>query len=323
VSDAEGRLKQHVLAALPLQSKAARGSLAWIFVNEPQSLFSEGIRTARTGVMLSSLDLPRKTILVTSSVPGEGKTTVAINLALAHAQTKPTLLIDCDLRRSRVGRALGLDPTQKGLTNLVAGTAPMSECVTMLKETGLMVMPVGDVPPNPLELLLSQRFNDVLRMLSEQFDVIVIDSPPVELVSDALVLAPQVTSVVYVVRAMRTPVPLVRKNITQLQRAGGHLLGVIVNQLDFKASRRYHGEYGADGYTDDSYGYGYGYGQNKQSVYGAGSRRNVGSNDGKGGTGGQDGTRGAGDTVAAGGGRATLNPSSSQLPSPRDVSDLT
>lgn len=276
VGDAESRLKQHVLAALPLQSKAARGSLAWMFVEEPQSLFAEGIRTARTGVMLSSLDMPRKTILVTSSVPGEGKTTVAINLALANAQTKSTLLIDCDLRRSRVGKSLGLDSTQKGVTNLVAGTAPMSECMTMLKDTGLMVMPVGDLPPNPLELLMSQRFQDALRMLGEHFEVIVIDSPPVELVSDALVLAPQVTCVAYVVRAMRTPVPLIRKNMTQLQRAGGNILGVILNQLDFKAARLYHGEYGAEGYMSNygyGYGKGYGYGGKYGYSYGYGSKR--------------------------------------------------
>lgn len=323
VSDAEDRLKQHVLAALPLLSAPARGSMASMFINEPQSLFAEGIRTARTGVMLSSLDLPRKIILVTSSVPGEGKTTVAANLALAHAQTKSTLLIDCDLRRSRVGRVLELDVTQKGLTNLVAGTAPMSECVALIKETGLMVMPVGDLPPNPLELLMSQSFHDALRMLSEQFDVIIIDSPPVELVSDALVLAPQATSVVYVVRAMHTPVPLVRKNIAKLHRAGANVLGVILNQLDFKASRRYHGEYGADKYMDDTYGYGHnssiGYG------YGAGGKRELESKEGKGGNEGKDGTSGSSSTVASGapaGGRATKATASSQLPSPRDISDV-
>jgi capsular exopolysaccharide synthesis family protein len=318
VGDAEDRLKQHVLAALPLQSKAARDSLAWMVMKEPQSLFAEGIRTARTGVLLSSLDLPRKIILVTSSVPGEGKTTVAINLAMAHAQTKSTLLIDCDLRRSRVAKSLGLDPMQKGLTNLVAGTAPKSECMTLVKDTALMVMPVGDIPPNPLELLLSQRFRDALRMLSEHFEVIVIDSPPVELVSDALVLAPQVTCVAYVVRAMRTPVPLVRKNMTQLQRAGANILGVILNQLDFKASRRYHGEYGAEGYMDN-YGYGY------RGRYGYG----YGSKGGKEAPGGKkvDTEAVRGPVIASSGGasdaaRATNPSSSSRLPLRPDITDL-
>jgi succinoglycan biosynthesis transport protein ExoP len=266
IADTEARLKQHVLAALPQRQREQRAALARTFVDEPQSSFAEGIRTARTGVALSSLDVDRKILLVTSSVPGEGKTTVAINMALAHAQTQSTLLIDGDLRRSRVGRSLGLDPGLKGLTDLVAGTASVNECVTLIKDTGLLVLPVGKIPPNPLELLMSRRFQDVLKMLSQQFEVIVIDSSPVELVSDALVLAPQVTSIAYVVRAMKTPAPLVRKCIGRLQRAGGNVLGVVLNRLDFKASQRYHGEYGMgdelyDGYGyGKSYGYGYGYG---------------------------------------------------------------
>ena len=117
-------------------------------------------------------------------------------------------------------------------------------------------MPVGDLPPNPLELLLSQRFKEALKRLSEDFEMIIIDSPPVELVSEALVLAPMVTSVAFVVKAMSTPAPLARKSITRLQRAGGNVLGLIVNQLDFKHAQRYYGEYGAQGYGYGSYGSG-------------------------------------------------------------------
>ncbi len=253
--DAEARLKLPVLATLPEVPKSDRAHMVRMFNDQAHSHFAEGIRTARTGVLLSSLDVAHKTLLVTSTLPDEGKTTVAINLALAHAQTKNTLLVDCDMRRSQVSRALGLPPGAKGLTDLLAGTATMNQCIHLVKGTGLLVMPVGDLPPNPLDLLLSQKFKDVLAELSEQFEMVIIDSPPVELVSEALVLAPVVTNVTLVVKAMSTPAPLVRKTLTRLQRAGGNVLGVIVNQLDFKRAQRYYGEYGSSSYSYGSYGY--------------------------------------------------------------------
>lgn len=254
--DAELRLHLPVLTALPMVDNTSRGHMSRIFLDDTHSHYAEGIRTARTGVLLSNLDVPHKILLVTSTLPGEGKTTVALNLALAHAQTKRTLLIDADMRRSQAGKALGIPPGAKGLTNLVAGNATASECVVTIKDTKLQVMPVGDLPPNPLELLLSQRFKEVLEHLSDHFEMIIIDSPPVELVSEALVLAPMCTSVAFVAKAMSTPAPLMRKSIMRIQRAGGNILGVIVNQLDFKHAQRYYGEHGAGGYSYGGYGYG-------------------------------------------------------------------
>lgn len=261
--DAEVRLKQPLLAAVPIVEQSARNQLAKLFLTQPQSHYAEAIRTARTGVLLSNLDVANKVLLVTSSLPNEGKTTLAINLAQAHAQTKRTLLIDCDMRRAQIGRAMELPPGMKGLSNLVAGTAALRDCMVAVGDSNLLVMPVGDLPPNPLELLLSQKFKDTLALLSSQFDIVIIDSPPVELVSDALVLAPMCTSTAFVVRAMATPAPLVRKCMSRLQRAGANLLGVVVNQLDFAHARAYYGEYGAQ-----SYGYG-GYGYGAQLTYGA------------------------------------------------------
>ena len=255
--DAELRLKQPLLTALPEVNNVNRASMSRLFLDDNHSHFAEAVRTARTGVLLSNLDTEHKVLLITSSLPGEGKTTVAINLALAHAQTKSTLLIDCDMRRSQVGQSLGIPPGGKGLTNLVAGSSPLSECLFHLKDSRLAVLPVGDLPPNPLEMLLSQRFKETLKTLSEQYEMVIIDSPPVELVSEALVLAPLVTSTAFVVKAMSTPAPLVRKSLSRLQRAGANILGVVVNQLDFKRARLYYGEYGASTYNYGGYG-GYG-----------------------------------------------------------------
>lgn len=253
--DAETRLRLPLLTSLPMLDSHSHEQMARLFIDEPNSHHAEAIRTARTGVLLSNIDRSHKTLLVTSTIPGEGKTTLAINLALAHAQTKRTLLIDADMRRPQVGRRLGLAPETKGLSNLVSGQAELAACIHTVADSPLLVMPVGDLPPNPLELLLSERFKEALKALSEQFDIVIVDSPPVELVSEALVLAPLCTSTILVVKAMSTPTPMVRKSITRLQRAGASMLGVVLNHLDFSKAQRYHGQYGG-GY---SYGEGYGY----------------------------------------------------------------
>ncbi|MCA6218237.1 polysaccharide biosynthesis tyrosine autokinase [Ideonella sp. B7] len=255
--DAETRLRLPLLTALPVLDKLDHDHTARLFLDQPDSHHAEAIRTARTGVLLSHIDLPHKSLLVTSTVPGEGKTTLAINLALAHAAAKRTLLVDVDMRRPQVGPRLNLPAGCKGLSNLVAGTATLQECLHTVEGSPLLVLPVGDIPPNPLELLLSQRFKDVLKELGEQFEIVVLDSPPVELVSEALVLAPLATSTILVVKALSTPAPLVRKSIARLQRAGASMLGVVVNHLDFGKAQRYHGQYGADSYGYGGYG-GYG-----------------------------------------------------------------
>ena len=254
--DAEVRLRLPVLSALPLVDATDRAHMARLFLDESHSHYAEGIRTARTGVLLSGLDVQNKILLITSTLPGEGKTTVAVNLALAHSQTKRTLLIDADMRRSQAGKSLGIPNGLKGLTNLVVGNATAEECMVLVPDTRLYVMPVGDLPPNPLELLLSTRFREALAALSADFEMVIIDSPPVELVSEALVLAPMATNIAFVVKAMSTPAPLARKSITRIQRAGGNILGVIVNQLDFKHAQRYYGEYGGKSYEYGGYGYG-------------------------------------------------------------------
>ena len=262
--DVEVKLKQPLLTALPLLDKAEeqRTSTARLFLEKPKSIYSEAIRTARTGVLLSAIDLPKRVLLVTSSVPGEGKTTFSVNLALAHATTKKTLLIDADMRRPAIAKGLGIEAGAKGLSTMVSGTAPLQECVHEVEGTPLYVMPSGVIPPNPLELLLSQKFHDTLTKLSEHFDIIVIDSPPVELVSDALVISSHVTGTIYVANALSTPYQLVRKGIQRIRRAEGQILGVVLNRLDFSKAQKYYGEYSGYG--------GYGYGKSGyQGGYGA------------------------------------------------------
>lgn len=225
------------------------------FLDDRASAFSEAIRTIRTGVMLSGLDDPHKIMMVTSSVPEEGKTTIAMNLAFALGHLKRVLLIDADMRRPTIAKLLGQDPSEMGLSNFVAGSVPLSKCMFQMPGTNVHVMPSGIVPPNPLELLWSKRFADVLKTLGETFDYVVIDSPPVQLVSDAFVLARHVNEVVYVVKADDTAYQIARNGIKRMRTAGGHVLGVVLNQLNIEKAERYYGEY--SGYKEGYAYYGY------------------------------------------------------------------
>ncbi len=259
--EVETRLGVPVLGVLNI-TKVKRGQqLERVFLDDPQTLFAEAIRTIRSGVMLSSIDSPRKIVLVTSSVPEEGKTTVAANLAFALGQVKKTLLIDADMRRPKIGRLLGgANSNLIGLSQLVSGEATLERCVYPVEQGGqLSVLPAGRIPPNPLDLLASHRFTDAMERLAATFEVIVIDSPPVQLVSDALVLSNIATDVVYVVKADDTPYPLARLGIRRLRRVNAPILGVVLNQLDALRADRYYGEYSgyARRYYNKKYGYGY------------------------------------------------------------------
>lgn len=261
--DVEAKLKSPLLTTLPLLDKGDtdRTASARLFLDSPKSIYSEAIRTARTGVLLSAIDVPNRILLVTSSLPGEGKTTFSINLALAHAQTKRTLLIDADMRRPAITKGLDLAPGAKGLSELVAGTAVLDDCLQAVPGSTLSVLGSGRIPPNPLELLLSQKFKATLDELAAIYDIIVIDSPPVELVSDALVISAHATGVIYTVKAADTPYPLARKGLQRIRRAEGDVMGVVLNRFDFKQAEKYYGEYsgyGKYGYGKNGYRAGYG-----------------------------------------------------------------
>jgi capsular exopolysaccharide synthesis family protein len=260
--DVERKLRVPLLTTLPLLGKgdARRATSARLFNDQPNSVFAEAIRTARSGVLLSAIDEPHRLLVVTSSLPGEGKSTFAVNLALAHAQTQNTLLIDGDLRRPSVAKSLDLVPNTAGLSNYVAGNKPLAECVQQIEGTRLFVMPAGPLPPNPLEMISSQRFRERLAELGTQFDMIIIDTPPVELVSDALMLSSMASGVIYVTKAMETSTPMVAKGLERVRRADGQVLGVVLNHFDFRRASKYYGDYSGYGkYRYGKKGYGTAY----------------------------------------------------------------
>jgi succinoglycan biosynthesis transport protein ExoP len=260
-NEVESRLGVPALGVVQLTKVKSGQQIERIFLEDPQTSFSEAIRTVRSAVMLSALDSPKKVVVVTSSVPEEGKTTIASNLALALGQVKRTLLVDADMRRPKIGRIMGgPQAVMLGLSELCAGTAQPEQCVFPILNTNVHILPSGRVPPNPQELLASHRFERIVELLGEKFDIIVIDSPPVQMVSDALVLSRLATEVVYVVKADETPYPLARAGVRKLRRASAPLVGVVLNQLDVIKADRYYGEYSGYGrrYYSKKYGYGYG-----------------------------------------------------------------
>ena len=258
--DLESRLAIKAVGVLARMKSTPDAPLDRMVVDDNSNIFSEGVRTIRSDVQLSTLDSPHKTVLVTSSIPSEGKTTVACNLAFAFAQVKKTLLIEADMRRPKVARALNLDLQHAGLSEFVSGDMSIEQCVHPVGDTGLFVLQSGKVPLNPLEMLSSHRFADAMESLKAMFEVIVIDSPPVELVSDSMVLSRFATAVLFVVKADHTPFPLARHSLIRLRRVGAPVLGAVLNYFDVEKAHRYYGDYSSFGTEHYYRNYGY---QNK------------------------------------------------------------
>ena len=246
----EGKLNIPVLGILPLLKKKERSEIAHMFQEGQNKPFCEAIRTIRTGVVLSAMDNAHKVIVITSSIPGEGKSTVSANLAFALGQVEKVLLIDADLRRPTLAKNFDFPVGTPGLANLIANTAKLEDCLREVN--GISMLCAGTVPPNPLELLSSQRFAKAIEYLKSKYDRIIIDSPPTQAVSDAMVLSTFANALIYVIKSDSTAIPLVEKGVGQLLQNNAPVTGIVLNQVDVKKAQKYGYSYG--GYYD-YYGY--------------------------------------------------------------------
>lgn len=205
----------------------------------------EAFRLLRTNLQFLNLDRTPRSIVITSALPGEGKTSTAANLAIALAQTgRRVLLIDGDLRRPKAAGVLGLERSV-GFTTVLVGRAELKDSIQRHAESGIFFLASGPIPPNPTEVLQSNTARALLDRVSEMFDMVIIDAPPLLPVSDAAIIARDVDGAILVVRHGKTTREQLRQAGQRLSHVDANLLGVTVNMTPKRSGR--------------GYGYGYGY----------------------------------------------------------------
>ncbi|HEX9199300.1 MAG TPA: polysaccharide biosynthesis tyrosine autokinase [Acidobacteriaceae bacterium] len=218
-------------------------------LTQPKSQFTESFRSLRTSLLLATAGQPPKFILLTSATPSEGKTTAASNLACILSQAAArVVLIDADLRRPNVHHRFGLTG-KLGLTTVLAGTSTLDEALQRVPElTNLDILPSGPVPPFPTEMLSSEDMKVLLQRLGTMYTHVVIDSPPILSVTDAVILANLVDAVVLVVRHGKSNKSVMRRTRDLLVRSGAPMAGLVLNAVDLN-SPEYYGYYGYSGYS--------------------------------------------------------------------------
>jgi polysaccharide biosynthesis transport protein len=201
-----------------------------LVIGDPHSPHAEAFRTLKTNLDFAGVDKALRSILIASPGPADGKTTVAVNLAVSIARAGTnTLLIDADLRNPSIHRFLGI-PNSVGLSEVILGTTDEETSAIQWKEPSLRVVTAGTLPPNPTEVLASRRMDQTLKQLEQEARIVVIDSPPFGL-ADASLLASKVDGVVLVIRAGHTREGPTRAMLEQLDRAGANVIGVVLNYL--------------------------------------------------------------------------------------------
>lgn len=226
------------------------GKLTKLVTLDQLSSVVEAYRMLRTSVLLSAAGNPPKVILFTSGQPGEGKTTTAINTAISLSQLgSSVLLIDADLRRPTVHRVFKMGQSQ-GLSTFLSRQVEIDPLIHKLWVPNLSVLPCGPIPPNPAELISSERMKSLLKVLSEKYDHILIDSPPLINVTDPVILSTMVDGTILVVQAGRSTRDIVRRARQELASVGAKIFGVVLNNLDIKRE-------GYDSYLSTYGNYGY------------------------------------------------------------------
>ena len=219
--------------------------------NGVPNIFAESFRSIRTNVLFSSTDQGGRLVVITSSQPGEGKTVVSTNVAVALAQAgHRVLLVDADMRKPRVHEVFRAVVTP-GLSNLLVGNATASEAIHESSTAGLWIMPAGNHPPNPAELLGSKRFKDFAAFLMQYFDWVIIDTPPVMAVTDASLVANLAHGVVFVVGSEMTSRRVAQRAVEQLEMGQARFLGAVLNRVDLEHNGYYYSRY----YRSDYGGY--------------------------------------------------------------------
>lgn len=260
-----GRKRKAAAAAAEAAAKGGaaaldEGAIELVPHTSPRSVVTEAYRAFRTLLLLSRAG-GLKSVVITSAIPGEGKTTTALNLAVTLAQLgKRTILLDGDLHKPRLHAALKIS-NRRGLVSILAEGAKLEDVLQATPVPNLWVVPAGPITPNPSGLLASDAMEELMREILAAFDYVVFDSPPVQPVADALLLGASTDGVVLTVKGGKTSREVVAKAKLKLQRANVRILGVLINNL--KIGGKAFGGYGP--YAKYEYGYGYGYGEGREA----------------------------------------------------------
>ncbi len=218
----------------------------------PTSRIAECCRSLRTNILFSAADRQLKTIVVSSANPREGKTTSVIYLGTTMAQSgQKVLLIDTDMRRPRLHTSLKVS-RQVGLSNLIVGDEDYDSVIRQTEIPNLFVLPCGPLPPNPAEILMTHRFETVLAELAKRFDRIILDSPPMNVVTDAVVLSKQTDGVILVAHADKTLRDELKRSARQIKAVNGKIVGVIVNAIEPDQRSGYYYSYYGYSYSEKS-----------------------------------------------------------------------
>ncbi|WP_218310250.1 GumC family protein [Alteromonas antoniana] len=255
VDDVEKKLGQRMLGLIPTLALKRKEELPLrAYFDNQFHHFSEAVRTLRTSLSLMNIEKQSQAILITSSVPKEGKTTVSTNLAFALGQLDKAILIDADLRRPTIGKRFGVPNYQPGLSNLIMRTHKLEECLVHDEQSGLDLISAGTIPSNPQELLAGDGFRALINYLKKHYKYVVVDTAPTQAVSDAMVVSKACDSVIYVVRADSTSEKMILNGLGRFLQVGHRVDGVVLNQVDLgksDVSERYGGFYDQYNYQSD------------------------------------------------------------------------
>jgi capsular exopolysaccharide synthesis family protein len=211
--------------------------------NNPKSSISEAYRVLRTNIQYSSIDKPLKTIVVTSSGPGEGKSTTIVNLSIAFAQSgSKVLLIDADLRKPKVHKLFGMY-NKRGLSNMLVAHYDYQEYINKCEVENLHVLTCGVIPPNPSELLSTKSMKQFIEKIREDYDMVFIDAPPVGTVTDAAILSTEVDGVIMVISSGKVDDKALIRSKELLEKVNANIIGVVLNKVNKNNQGYYHNHY--------------------------------------------------------------------------------
>lgn len=249
--DVETRLDTAYLGGVPILGSVAETSSSPVdyVVEKPLSSFSEAFRNLRASIRYARLGEPVQVVAITSSLPGEGKTTTSVSLARAVAlQGQRTIVVDCDLRRHTINTVLGVTPSV-GLLEVLAGQATLEQVIKVDPKTGAAYLPLAAERFTPKDVFGTDAMDKLLTELRRRYDFIILDTAPLLPVADTRVLAPKADAVVFLARWRKTPQKAIESALDLLRGTGAHLAGVALTQIDMKEQARY-------GYGDAGYYYG-------------------------------------------------------------------